>query len=1007
MARWRRPRDRPADLWPGIRQGVALRDEYEATGNAALLDRSVEILHATAVAARSDAEALVAALGSLGLSLRARARINSGEASGQDLAAAVAAHEEAYRLVPRDSQHRAGNAGNLAGTLRQRWSATGKIADLDRSLELYREAIATVRPGSAYVADAYTNLANGLSDRFDARGDRRDLDDAVAAALAGVQATPPGSRALPRRLAIAAGLLRQHGALLGDRDEVAKAVRLATRARDLTSPEQPEYPDRLNTLSAALSNWYTMSGDLAALDQAVQASHEGLNRAHGRQVGSLLVNLSSACIHRYLVYEQPDDLQETLDAILAVLAGQETAPTMHRAVLLESSALLRRLLAEVNQDPAALAAATAALDEARAIVPSGSVDHTRLLLQLGDLKYERWKRWGADLATLDEAIPLVESALAGMQPTGTEWAFTCYLLSTALADRGVVTDRLDDLARAEQVLNDLAGRDLPGFDASLAAMVAKARGLVAAYQGHDAVAAEAFTTAIGLIREQFASQVTRRQRAGALAVGQELPTRAAASLIRAGRPADAVVALETGQAVLASEALARTTIDVARVTAVDKRLADRLRASIARLNQAEHADISDAASAWPDDRALRAARADFDVVLAQVRALPGLADVLAPPGLADVLAAARDRTLVYLTADEYHSHALVIPAAARADDIIVVDLPELTRDDLLRRLLQNSDVFSDHETDGSVQRLREFLDWLGHAAVQPWLDRLGSGRAAIRIVPTGWLALCPLHAATVRDASGSPPAPLLEQVTVSFAPNARAIALARQRAASRSRRRLLAVGDPEPTSAAPLPFARAEAEQVAAGYPDRTLLVGEQATLDRVRDLLPSADVVHLACHGYASPLHPEGSALVLSGDGRLTLGELMRSQVAARCVLLSACQTAVSGWSLPDEVVALPTSLLQAGAAGVIGSLWRVPDSAAAVLMVDVHERLRAGAEPAGALAGAQRWLRNVTNEELLTRWPALLSRGPATGPERELWLRGQPFGDPGNWAPFIFVGA
>jgi hypothetical protein len=83
MARWHRPRDRPTDLWSGIRQGVALRDEYDATGNAAFLDRSVEILHATAVGARSDAEALRAALGSLGLSLRERALVNRGEASSR------------------------------------------------------------------------------------------------------------------------------------------------------------------------------------------------------------------------------------------------------------------------------------------------------------------------------------------------------------------------------------------------------------------------------------------------------------------------------------------------------------------------------------------------------------------------------------------------------------------------------------------------------------------------------------------------------------------------------------------------------------------------------------------------------------------------------------------------------------------------------------------------------------------------------------------------------------
>jgi CHAT domain-containing protein len=295
--------------------------------------------------------------------------------------------------------------------------------------------------------------------------------------------------------------------------------------------------------------------------------------------------------------------------------------------------------------------------------------------------------------------------------------------------------------------------------------------------------------------------------------------------------------------------------------------------------------------------------------------------------------------------------------------------------------------------------------------IQPWLDQIGGEPTAIRIVATGWLAQCPLHAATVRGPHGDAPCPLLDRVAVSFAPNARAITLARDRAAARRGRRLLAVGDPQPSSAARLPLARAEVSQVAAAYPGATVLLADDATLARVRAELPSADVLHLACHGFAAPLHPEASALLLSADERLTLGDLIRSQVTARVVFLSACETAISGFSLPDEVVALPTSFLQAGAAGVIGSLWRVPDSAAAVLMAEVHARLLAAADPgdpSAALGQAQRWLRAATNEQLLARWPELLpSRGPASGFARELWLAGQPFTDPSNWAPFIFVGA
>jgi hypothetical protein len=261
----------------------------------------------------------------------------------------------------------------------------------------------------------------------------------------------------------------------------------------------------------------------------VQVCRDGLKRAHGDHTSALLVNMSSACLLRYNAYEQPEDLENTLDAILSVLGRPGTVPTPERAGLLESAALLHRWQANLTQDQAGLAAAAAALEEARAILRPGSADHARVTMQLGDLMYHRWRRWNADPATLDSAVDLVTSALAAMQPSGTEWARACYLLSSTLADRGWLTGHTADMLRAEQLLSKLQARHLPGFDAELAAMVAKARGLVAAYQGQAAAAAAAFTEAIELIRQQFARQVTRRQREGALVAGQGLSAQAASS----------------------------------------------------------------------------------------------------------------------------------------------------------------------------------------------------------------------------------------------------------------------------------------------------------------------------------------------------------------------------------------------------------------------------------------------------------------------------------------------
>jgi CHAT domain-containing protein len=58
-------------------------------------------------------------------------------------------------------------------------------------------------------------------------------------------------------------------------------------------------------------------------------------------------------------------------------------------------------------------------------------------------------------------------------------------------------------------------------------------------------------------------------------------------------------------------------------------------------------------------------------------------------------------------------------------------------------------------------------------------------------------------------------------------------------------------------------------------------------------------------------------------------------------------------------------------------------------------------------ALAGAQRWIRDATNEEIAARYPRIDLTPPADAGQRQRWRGQRDFASPLWWAPFVFVGA
>lgn len=166
---------------------------------------------------------------------------------------------------------------------------------------------------------------------------------------------------------------------------------------------------------------------------------------------------------------------------------------------------------------------------------------------------------------------------------------------------------------------------------------------------------------------------------------------------------------------------------------------------------------------------------------------------------------------------------------------------------------------------------------------------------------------------------------------------------------------VLIVADPVRKGQGPLRGAVQELEHLSNIWPHAHVLPGPSATRSAVLTALPTASLIHLACHGKSDDRNPFNSLIVLA-DGDVTMGEVLSIQLRPGClVVLSACQTAVREPSVPNEAMSLAIGFLAAGAATVVASLWPVPDYSTAALMGVFHEALRGGQSPAHALGAAQ----------------------------------------------------
>ena len=258
--------------------------------------------------------------------------------------------------------------------------------------------------------------------------------------------------------------------------------------------------------------------------------------------------------------------------------------------------------------------------------------------------------------------------------------------------------------------------------------------------------------------------------------------------------------------------------------------------------------------------------------------------------------------------------------------------------------------------------LDKMTGWLWEAGIGKLIEELKKDRRPIILIPSGQLAMLPLHAAWTEDPS-RPTGRLyaLDTMDISYVPSAHALWYA-SLSAGHPTANLKAVDNPDGT----LAFAGQEVRAITDLFTKHTHLQGRQAAVTAVKKAMPDANILHFATHGNAGWQEEEQARLKLA-DGYLTLPDIFNLKLdQARLAVLSACETGVPSLKLIDEMFSLPAGMMQAGVPGVVGSLWSVNDFSTALLMVRFYIAWqKENNDPQKALSVAQTWLRDDTLQQ------------------------------------------
>lgn len=275
--------------------------------------------------------------------------------------------------------------------------------------------------------------------------------------------------------------------------------------------------------------------------------------------------------------------------------------------------------------------------------------------------------------------------------------------------------------------------------------------------------------------------------------------------------------------------------------------------------------------------------------------------------------------------------------------------------------------------DDEVARpgLERLYDWL----IRPVEAQLGDTTHTVVVLPEGILTGVPFTALLDRDTGKY----LVQTHPVRLAPSMQVVAA--PRAPTTAVGASVFIQDPAFDRSEYPQLDRLDSAQVlydtlASVSATRPVQVaGARATAERVRQLLQASAVVYFDGHAISDEVRPDNSHLVLArgadgkARGRLTAAEVARLDLAnLQLVVLSACSTLEPAPGGGGGFAGLSGAFLNAGARGVVGSLWQVDEGLTSTLMQRFYREYARSGDPGAALRRAQLEMLNARDRADLT---------------------------------------
>ena len=243
---------------------LALRAEFERTGDATVLDQAIQASRDAVNAAPQDARLLA------NLALGLRVRFEHG-GDPRDLEEALAHGRRTLDLASPEHFDRAGFLANQAGALRLRFLHGGTREDLDAAAVMCRQALGLVPDGNPDRAMYLSNLGGIQQTLAEHTGAVADFNAAVETGRRAVAATAPGHPERAARLANRCNALRIHGERHGGLGSFDEAVRVGRQAVAATPADHPDLAGRLLNLGNALTHRHTLTRAVADFEDAIAA----------------------------------------------------------------------------------------------------------------------------------------------------------------------------------------------------------------------------------------------------------------------------------------------------------------------------------------------------------------------------------------------------------------------------------------------------------------------------------------------------------------------------------------------------------------------------------------------------------------------------------------------------------------------------------------------------------------------------------------------------------------